>query len=500
MKKGQGKKKMNIVWFVQDHVMWKHFRDTDGPKPKLPTYERIAKTGIEFNRAYSIIPLCGPARGSLMTGVYPHKHGIINNGKKVDLNQLEINVFNKYLIDEGYRTGYFGKWHAGVGVAQDSGFEGYSVPGYGNPYGTDEYLEYLQKHNLPTPFVDVEWRPTGEISKNVDLTVKGISPHPKVGIGHPTTGIIKAPAETTESYFLSDMASEWLQQRVEDGDSFFLRVDTWGPHQPYLVSETFKDTMNPTEIPEYPNFSNDFGDRPAYHKRDREEWRAKTGFTTWEEWQPIVGRAYEHYEQTDTGLGKILDTLEHLGIAEETIVIYTADHGDILASNGGLFDKDSMLTEETMSIPMVIRWPGVTDGKYNRDELVSNMDLVPTILEMAGIQVPTHMDGESIVPLLNQNPQEWREELLTQHFGHINHYKIQRVLYWKNYKYVAHLDDTDELYNLEKDPFEWKNLVEDPALDSLLQDMKKRLARCMVKYQDLSEDSQTLLKQKGITI
>ncbi len=495
-------KKMNIVWLVQDHVVWKHYRDTEGPKPTLPTYEKLSAEGTEFNNAYTPIPLCGPARCSLLTGVYPHKHGILNNNKHLDLAKdtpSDVNIYSKYLLDKGYRTGFFGKWHAGSGIAQDFGFEGYSLPGYGNPYGTEEYGKYLQENNLSKPFVDVEWKLTGKVHKDVDLTETGIEPNPNSAIGHPAAGVIKAPAETTEAYFLSKLACEWLEQRVEDQEPFVLRVDTWGPHQPYLVSEPFKDTISPKDIPEYPNFKNDFADRPTYHQRDRDEWRKKTGFTTWEEWQPIVARAYEHFSQNDSALEQILDTLERTGLDKNTVVIYTADHGDILASNGGLFDKDSMLTEETMAIPLVIKWPGVTDGQKIKDKLVSNMDLVPTVLEMAGVDVPDFIDGTSLVNLLKEpNTKEWREDLMAEHFGHINYHNIQRVLYWKEYKYVAHKDDSDELYDLGSDPFELKNLIDDPSMESVLNEMKNRLANRMLEYDDSLEESKELMAQKNL--
>lgn len=490
----------NIVWLVQDHVVWKHFRDTEGPKPELNTYNRIVSSGMEFTQARTIIPLCAPARGSLVTGVYPHKHGIMTNGHIVQLTNRRdswTGSFHAYLAEIGYRSGYFGKWHAGEGTAQTCGFEGFSLPGYGDPYSTEEYANYLQKNDLPEPIVDIEWRPNGRIeSEGVHLTERGLHPNPKRGIGHPTVGVFRTPFETSEPYFVSRMASDWLEQRAQKDEPFMLRVDVWGPHQPYLVAEPFKDTMNPKDIPEYPNFKNDFLDRPLYHQRDQKEWRDRTGYTTWEEWQPIVARAYEHFAMTDAALGLVLDTLERTGLAENTIVIYTADHGDILASNGGLFDKDSMLTEETMSIPLAIHWPGVTDGPMKSDELVSNMDIVPTILEMAGISVPAHMDGKSMASLLKQTENTFREDLMAQHFGHMNYNGLQRVLYWKNYKYVAHLDDSDELYDLLNDPFENKNLIESSEMKNVLLEMHKRLALKMTKFGDLSEDSKRLISQK----
>ena len=492
-------KRFNIVWLIQDHVCWKHYRDTAGPKPELRTYERIASQGTDFNKAYTVIPLCGPARGSLLTGVYPHKHGITTNGKEVSLQaQIQSNTgtFNSYLLEQGYRTGYFGKWHAGSGSASDCGFEGYSLPSYGNPYGSPEYAEYLKQYDLPEPIADVEWTLEDQLQTNVKLMKRGIEPSRKTGIGHFCTGTVRTPKETTEAYFVSKLASNWLEERAEDGHPFVLRVDVWGPHQPYLVAAPFKDTINPKDIPEYPNFTNDFSDRPDYHKRDREEWRQHTGFTTWEEWQPIVARAYEHFSLTDAALGEVLDTLERTGLLDNTIVIYTADHGDILASNGGLFDKDSMLTEETMSIPLAIRWPGVTKGDCIRDIIVSNMDIVPTVLEMAGIPAPSHMDGESLVGLLKGTQEVWRADWMAEHFGHKNYNLIQRVLYWQDYKYVAHLDDSDELYDLKADPFELKNLTEEPLHRHVLIELQGRLAARMREFDDQSDDSKQLMKQK----
>lgn len=495
--------KPNIVWLTQDHVLWKHFRETKGPKPKLATYERIASKGISFNRAHTVTPLCSPARASMITGAYAHRHGITRNSNSLrDRIPPEITTYNTHLQKEGYRTAFFGKWHAGQGIPNEFGFEGFSLPGYGNPYTSDEYATYLKQFHLPEPLVDIEWTSSGQIMKDIPLAkisrFAGVDP--VTGFRSDAAGVFKTPLETTEAHFIAKLACDWLEAQALDDNPFVLRVDVWGPHQPYLVAEPFKNTIDPASIPEYPNFSHTFEDRPEYHKLTRQAWRERTGYTRWDEWQPIVARAYEHFAQTDAALGLVVDALERLGLSENTIIIYTADHGDILASNGGLFDKDSMMTEETMSIPLAISWPGVTDKSDSCDRLVSNMDIVPSILELAGVEMPKDMDGESFAGLLLNPHGAFREELMAQHFGHINHHKIQRVLYYKNYKYVAHLDDSDELYDLQKDPFEQLNLIDDPAHEATLQDLKMRLGKKMAEHDDLSNESLQLLKQKQIAI
>ncbi|CAG7600799.1 Ulvan-active sulfatase [Paenibacillus solanacearum] len=492
--------KWNIVWLVQDHVTWKHYKDTAGPKPTLATYDRIAAEGTAFNRAYTVTPLCSPARASMATGVYAHKHGITRNDEKSVSKQFlpGIRPFSEYLQGNGYRTGYFGKWHAGMPGPMKLGFEGFTLPGYGNPYGSPEYAEYLKRFDLPDPIVDVEWA-LGEKLKDFNLTqLTRFAGGDPSGFKGASTALAKSPAETMESYFVSQLACDWLEQRAEDKEPFVMRVDVWGPHQPYIVAEPFKDTIDPQQIPEYPNFGNTFEDRPRYHQKDRNRWRTTTGYTEWEQWQPIVARAYETFSQTDAALGKVLDTLERTGLLDNTIVIYTADHGDILASNGGLFDKDSMLTEETMCIPLAVRWPNGAVKGAKLDALVSNMDIVPTVLELAGVDVPSHMDGKSFAPLLRDSDAPWREDLMAMHFGHINHDDIQRVLYYGSYKYTAHLDDSDELYDLSADPFERTNRIDDPGMSAVVSEMKGRLYQQMTACGDVTGDSLKLIEQKGL--
>ncbi|KRE64158.1 sulfatase-like hydrolase/transferase [Paenibacillus sp. Soil750] len=504
-------RKPNIVWLTQDHVVWKHFRDTKGPKPRLAAYERIATEGTTFDRAYSVTPLCSPARASMLTGVYAHKHGITRNDSRSlkGAMNLETPVLSEFLKSVGYRCGYFGKWHAGRENAQEYGFEGFSLEGYGTPYQSEAYASYLKRFDLPDPIVDVEWSISGASLSDINMKdVESFAGASTNGFRSASTAHFKSPVEATEAYFVSQLACDWLEEAAQGEEPFLLRVDIWGPHQPYLVAEPFRNSMDAKRIPEYPNFSNSFADRPDYHKRDRDDWRNRTGFTEWDQWQPLLARAYEHFAQTDSAFLKVLDTIDRLGISEDTIVIYTADHGDILATNGGLFDKDAMLTEETMAIPLVVKWPGVTKQACSTQALVSNMDIVSTVLEWSGVQVPVHMDGLSLAGLITHInsandsdfgiPSTWRKDLMAVHFGHKDYEKIQRALYWETYKYVAHLDDSDELYDLEQDPFELQNLIHASDKRNLLEEMKHRLHKQLLDHDDLSEDTNRLIEQKKL--
>jgi arylsulfatase A-like enzyme len=228
------------------------------------------------------------------------------------------------------------------------------------------------------------------------------------------------------------------------GEPFCLRVDVWGPHQPYYVAPPFAGSIDPRQIPEYPTFSHTLADRPASHRRFRDGRHESASIHSWDQWQPVVARCYEHATQVDAALGRVVDALDRLGLAEDTLVIYTADHGDAIAAAGGVFDKDSLMIEETSRIPLAMRWDGAEA--------------------------------------------DWDEELMCQHHGHGSPH-FQRLLRYGPYKYVAHLDEEDELYDLSRDPYERKNLAPRETMRGVLADMPRRLAGQMDRYDDNAEDA-----------
>ncbi|MNC20386.1 Arylsulfatase [compost metagenome] len=291
------------------------------------------------------------------------------------------------------------------------------------------------------------------------------------------------------------MAMDWIKQQTEAAP-FALRVDTWGPHHSFQVPLAFKDLINPEEIEEYPSFTDDMKHRPQFVRNFLEGIRNRNHLQTWNDWQPLMKRAYEHYSYIDAAVGRLLDLLEERGIAENTVVIYTADHGDALGSHGGMVDKAGDLMEEVMHIPMVIRWPGVTGGEQS-NALVSNLDLVPTVLDMAGITPPEYMDGQSLTSLLQGNA-GGREDLMAEHYGHFKVQAAQRVLYFQQYKYIATQGAAHELYDLEKDPFELDNRSDAPEMREILREMQRRLLDNMDRHGDRGEGASDIRGQLNI--
>jgi arylsulfatase A-like enzyme len=321
---------------------------------------------------------------------------------------------------------------------------------------------------------------------------------------HATSGVIEGPKEVHEAYFVTHLANRYLEERAQDGEPFCLRVDPWGPHQPYYVAAPFAGRVDPNDIAPYPSFAHTLEDRPVHHRDFRAKITSGSPTVTWEDWRPIVARCYEHIALVDDALGTVLKTLDRLGMAENTLVMYSADHGDILGSHGGLFDKGWLMVEETMRIPVAVRSPYI-DSSVGRtsDSLVSNLDLVATVRDAAGVTSGA-ADGTSLLPLLRETDGAnavWREDLMLESHGHYGRNLLQRMLRWKNWKYVAHweqagtpdgVSDCDELYDLAADPYELRNLIADDKSGAVLVEMRTRLAASMVRFGDNAPDAREL--------
>lgn len=483
--------KPNIIFLLNDHQL--HYRHgwDEGPKIQRPHFDRLASQGVEFTRSYSACPLCAPARRTMLTGLFPHQHGQIRNGPD---HPFDRQTYLEKIATDGYRSFYFGKWHAGPGTAHDFGCEGFSYPGYNNPYTKPEYEQYLRQRDLPKPVMAVhqnfgltKWKPGDPFI-----------PNQKICAGY-ETGILETPDDTHEAFFLAHLACEQLRQLAseKDGKPFSLRVDFWGPHQPYFPTQRFADQYNPSDIPEYPSFKDDLSDKPAVYRRgnscpfnDAKGNIIHPNPIPWSEWQRALALCYAHITMVDAAGGLILNTLDELGLTDNTLVIWTSDHGDALACHGGRFDKASYMPEEVLRVPFAMRFPGVIAPGQVRSELVSTVDIAPTILDAAGTRFDEPVDGESLLPVATSEGAPWRESLMCETHGHFEKH-FGRAVIEANYKYIFNQGQTDELYDLLADPYEMTNLINSPVHQNTLKAMKSRLAQWQEKTGDSTGDLPT---------
>jgi arylsulfatase A-like enzyme len=427
----------------------------------------------------------------MLTGLYPHTHGEIKNESN---HNYDKELYFDKMKQQGYDLFYFGKWHAGKGVPMDFGCKGFSVPAYGNPYITPQYKEYLKRKRLPYFQVKIDHSfhdPTHSFTKIINVYEKQIHTPSFIMASEHASGPMITPKETHEAFFISDLVCEQLQKITKEGNKkpFHMRIDFWGPHQPYYATEEFFNLYEPKFIPEHPNFRDDLKDKPEIYRKDLNYPTSFNGNLIfpnplpWSVWQEVLAANYAQQSLMDEAIGNILSMVKQLGLYDNTMVIWTSDHGDGLACHGGHFDKDAYMPEELLRIPFFIRYPDMIPKGVKSDKLVSNIDVAPTLLDAVGTQFSKPIHGKSILPLFKGDNTNWREDVMCETHGHTTTH-LGRALIYDKFKYIYNEKDLDELYNLEEDPYELSNLIDQEENKELLSEMKKRLR----KWRDLTND------------
>jgi arylsulfatase A-like enzyme len=441
---------------------------------RTPRLDRLAQEGVRFQRAYTPAPLCSPARASLMSGLWPSHHGMIfnSNGRQNDFrhrSQLpgDMPVLGRLFQDAGYRTGYFGKWH--VGGDEDIRRLGFA----GGPHSTDG-----ASPPAPSP-----------------LNYPLIDPVQRRWLRDPTvySAVTTVDGEDHREIWICRRAQEWLRQQVasQPDDPFFCFVSTPGPHWPCVVPERYAALYDWRDVPLPGNLNDTLEGKPAAHRIYRDEAGESSSLTD-DEWRKCLARYYAFVTLIDDAFGETLDVLEALGKADNTIVVYLSDHGDIMGAHK-LFDKGPFMYEETVRIPLLVRWPGHIAAGQIVEPFVSTIDLLPTLLEAAGLETPSSqyspqsIDGRSLWPLIQgETPSDWPDDAYSQFAGHgasRGLYDV-RMLRTERYKFVYYPHDIDELYDEHEDPWELRNLALEPEWQPLRDELQARLVRRMHEADD----------------
>ncbi|OGV56732.1 MAG: hypothetical protein A2017_09705 [Lentisphaerae bacterium GWF2_44_16] len=450
-----------------------------GETPCLtPNLDALASEGTLFENAYTVCPVCSPARGTIMTGKYPHGHGITANLHEIGCNVSELpdspELLSRRLESVGYSLGYSGKWHLGTNLLKNRfggenipclpknvGFEGQNFPGHGGGgFGYPEYHEYLREHGFTHEVLP--W----------DEKTKMVWP----------AGKLSGPVESTVPYFLAENTIRMMDDFSTRGKPFFIWHNFWGPHGPFYAPGEFIDIYCNIEIPPWPNYQWPAraiaGPHHAKIHPQQEELR-------WRDWEMTIRYYYAFTTLIDRQIGRIMAHLREKGLLENTVVIFTADHGKTLGSHGGLTDKGWHHFEETHHIPFIMRMPGAQKAARRIDKLISLADVYPTILKLAGSNVPEGGHGASLLPVIDGKcSDDWREYVVTEFNGLANSLITQRTLRCGDWKYGFNNSGEDELYNLAIDPWEMKNIINDPSVEKQLTELMKHLLTWMEETND----------------
>ena len=420
------------------------------PILQTPHLDRLAGEGVNFRHAFTPIAVCVPARCSLLTGVWPTRHGVTFNSDAETPTRLDPNIatFSRELKRAGFWLGVVGKWQAdGDRTPQDVHFDRWVKD--------HAYHVWRQVQGLPPRPWEAGWR--GEVD------------------GHIT-------AEQSRLAWGANELIALLGARAKADKPFFLRWDPSEPHLPNVVPEPYASMYPPGSVPPWPGFDDDLAGKPYIQAQQRRTWEFENW--TWDDWAPLVARYLGEVSLLDAQVGRVLEALEGLGLADNTLVIYSADHGDLCGSHG-MVDKHFVLYDDVIRVPLLMRWPGrLPAGSVCEAFVSSALDLAYTFCEAAGTPPPATFQGRSLLSAADGSDEAPREDIFATYHGNQFGLYSQRMVRNRRWKYVWNATAEDELYDLQADPGEIHNLAADGRHAEALAGLRRRLVEWMDQVQD----------------
>jgi arylsulfatase len=433
----------NILWICPDMQRFDTIEGLNNDVIHTPNLRRLMAESTTFTHAYVQNPVCSPSRASFLTGRYPHTTGLRALGQRI---REEERLVTKTLADAGYACGLSGKLHLSPtfgGRLEDRIDDGYSVFDWSH-----DISNTWPGHNM--------WR--------VWLNEQGVNwPTPPKGRDALAWGVPIDP-QYTQTAWCSDRAIQFIRGQREF-NPWLMSVNIYQPHAPYWPTEDYFDRYRASDM-QGPNYhEGELNNKPVYQTVDH---RAASGGrdisftnTTDLEHRKMKAAYFAMIEQVDTEVGRLLKTLDETGQAENTIVIFMSDHGEMLGDHG-IFLKGPYFYEGAIRVPLIMRWPERYKAGLKCDALVEMVDLAPTLLEAAGLPPTVGMQGRSLTGLLTGQTTRHRNSIYCEYFDSLALYNpppMAVCVRTEEYKLVFYQKlAAGELYDLEKDPTETNNL------------------------------------------
>lgn len=457
----------NILLLLTDQQRYDVLSCNGAEICQTPAADEISANGVRFTHAYTPISLCSPARASLLTGLYAHNHGQLanmGNFNGVFADQvLSQTAYPKLLATAGYQTSCIGKWHlAREGDTEQWGFDNWRSFGDWNRMLQSEGLDY----NIARDEVQrMEWGGTA-----------------------PFYGRAKLPAEKMMEAWVADQAIDLISASASNNHPFMIAANFFGPHFPYAVPAPYDTMYNSDSVTRWDNFDDQFVNKPSIQQKEMLRWNAS--HLTWNDWQKVIAAYWGFCTYIDDQIRRILDCLKKTGQWNNTVIIFSSDHGDMLGSHR-LFNKGFHMYDETHHIPLIISHADKTQQASVCDQFVSLVDLMPTFLDLARAEVPSHLDGQSLCALLTgQEVVNWRDDIFAEFHGYESTLASVRMVRTKSWKYVYNPSSEDELYDMVSDPAELYNLADQLGYKHVLRRMKGRLVNWMRQTNDSIVDEE----------
>lgn len=463
--------KTNILIFMTDQ---QRASSVYGPNKAItPNLDKFRKQGLSFTQTHCPSPHCCPSRATFFTGQYPTRHGIWNNVLVGNTLSDDLTpgtrLWSEDLAEAGYDLHYFGKWHvSAVQGPKDKGFTEHTVTANVADPNRDRGYEWgcYLKEKLCTERNEAT-RAEGEIQRpGYNRYVHYGVDDDRFGDGVHVAGASKLIGE------LKDSDKPWA-----------MYVGTLGPHDPYFAPQRLLDLydINDIKLPE--SFTDIMEDKPALYRRTRSMFDQLTE----REHKESIRHYLAFCTLQDELFGQVLDALEASGQADDTMVLYCSDHGDYNAEHG-LWCKGLPCFNSAYHVPAIIRWPGQLAPEVlgtDNGAFVSLADFHPTFMQMAGLEAPSDIYGQSLMPFLKgQTPKDWRDAWFTQSNGN-ELYGIQRSVQTRDWHLVYNGFDYDELYDMLNDPHQITNLATDPQYEPIKRELYERLWQFAYEQKDV---------------
>ena len=405
----------NIIFILIDDQRADFLSFQNHPWIETPHIDRLAENGLFFDRAYVTTSLCSPSRASILTGQYAHTHRVLDNDTDIDPNTI---TFPQVLQEGGYETGFVGKWH--MGGANDE-----PRPGF------DYWVSFKGQGAYNNPELNIDGDRTQYTGYTPDI--------------------------------LTELSTDFIREKADNDSPYFLYLSHKSIHGPFTPAPRHEGHYADLRIPEPDEPS---PGKPLWVQRQRDSFHGagrdftRNGRRDYQEW-------FQKYSEAmlavDESIGAIINTLAELGELDNTVVVYFSDNGYMMGEHG-LIDKRVMY-EESIRVPAIVHWPAQLPQPRRSDAFILNVDMGPTIIDIAGLSAPAGMHGDSFLPLIKDDSAPWRDQFLYEYFVDPKAVQTPTIfgLRTDTHSYMTYpgVWDNYELYDMHADPDQHHNLLGD---------------------------------------
>lgn len=483
-------KPLNIVWFCTDQQRWDTIHSLGNPYIKTPNIDKLVAEGVAFTRAYTQAPICTPSRSCFLTGRYPRTTKAFFNGN--DTYSKDEKLVTKLLSDRGYTCGLSGKLHltSAQGRMENRTDDGYSYiqwsehPNNDWPNGENDYQNWLKEKGQ-------KWE---EIYGGKYTSMATWPPTPNPNFTGKTVGV---PAQYHQTTWCVEKAIEFIEQNRGKETPWLISLNPYDPHPPLDPPQEYKDRLKIEDMPLPLWKEGELDNKPPHQQKDFYQGGQDGQAEPFPELSDDDKRErfrdyYAEIELIDDQFGRLMDYLEEIGEKDNTLVIFMSDHGEMNGDHG-LYWKGAYFYEALTHIPLIMSCPSRFPKGLKCNALVELVDIAPTLMELAGYEVPFYMQGKSLAPILTgqASPDYHKDSVYSEYYYCLKgtHEDIFATMRFDGrYKIVNyHNKEFGELYDLEHDPEEFVNLWDNPDYAVLKAELiKKNFDSAVMKNMDYS--------------